>query len=125
MNYPINSKQLLTILAIMVVAGLLLSGILLLWVIWRVKKINLPADADAMTALRMTPFAVVLLLDLLDFSLDFLSAPFAWTLLSYLGLKPLRNITVVESIIPGTQAIPTMTLAWIFARVTDPKRRRV
>ena len=125
MNYPIDSKQLLTILAIMVVAGLLLSGILLLWVIWRVKKINLPADADAMTALRMTPFAVVLLLDLLDFSLDFLSAPFAWTLLSYLGLKPLRNITVVESIIPGTQAIPTMTLAWIFARVTDPKRRRV
>jgi hypothetical protein len=31
---------------------------------------------------------------------------------------------VVESLIPGTQAIPTMTLAWIAARVLrpDPKQ---
>jgi hypothetical protein len=33
---------------------------------------------------------VVVLLDLLDFSLDFLSAPFAWVLLGYLGLEKLR-----------------------------------
>jgi hypothetical protein len=66
---------------------------------------------------------VVILLDLLDFSLDFLSAPFSWTLLGYLGLKPLRTVTMVESTIPGTQFLPTMTTAWIIARLTDPRRR--
>lgn len=48
---------------------------------------------------------MVLLLDLLDFSLDFLSAPIAWVILG------MRGVAVVEVLIPGTQFIPTMTLA--------------
>lgn len=101
----------------MLIVGLLLSLIVLGYIVWRVKRIHLPADADFLVALRATPLAVVILLDLLDFSLDFLSAPLAWTILNYLGLKPLRGITVVESLIPGTQFLPTMTVAWIIARL--------
>ncbi len=91
--------------------------LLLGWVIWRVKQINLPVDADLVTALQATPFAVVLLLDLLDLSLDFFSAPISWGILTYLGLQPLRGITVIESAIPGTQSIPTMTIAWVAVRL--------
>ena len=97
-------------------AGLALSVILIIWVIWRVRRIDLPAGADALTALQKTPFIVVLTLDLLDLGLDFLSAPFAWALLGRLGLSPLRGVTILEGLIPGTQLIPTMTLAWLFAR---------
>jgi hypothetical protein len=96
--------------------ALALAILLLLWIIWKVRRINLPPDADWVTAMRATPFVVVVMLDLLDFSLDFLSAPFAWILLSYLGLKPLRAVTVIESLIPGTQFLPTMTAAWVIAR---------
>ena len=97
-------------------AGLVLSLVLLGWVIWRVRRIDLPEGADALTALQRTPFIVVLLLDLLDLSLDIFSVPLTWPLLGRLGLAPLRGVTVLEGIIPGTQLIPTMTLAWLFAR---------
>lgn len=118
MNDPtqIDLTQFLYPLLILIGIALVLALLLLLWVIWRVRRINLPPDADWITAMRATPFVVVLLLDLLDFGLDFLSAPFAWILLSYLGLKPLRTVTVVESLIPGTQFLPTMTAAWVIAR---------
>jgi hypothetical protein len=105
----------------MAVVGLLLSLILLGYIIWRVKRINLPPDADFLVALRATPLAVVILLDLLDFGLDFLSAPIAWTILGYLGLQPLRSVTIVESLIPGTQFLPTMTFAWIIAHLTGSR----
>jgi hypothetical protein len=102
---------------LLVLGGALVIAVLLLgWVIWSVRRINLPPNADFFTALRATPFIVVLVLDLLDFSLDFLSTPIAWVLLSYLGLKPLRTVTTVEILIPGTQFLPTMTTAWIIAR---------
>ena len=107
----------------------LLGGALLLalavgaYVFSRIRRIQLPPGVDAMTALRLTPLSVVILLDLLDLSLDFLSAPIAWIILTRLGLGPLRGVTVVESIIPGTQFIPTMTLAWLFARYVDPRGR--
>jgi hypothetical protein len=121
-NPPINLTDILLLVAVLIGLGLLFSMLLLGWVVWRIKRIKLPPNADFLTALRITPLAVVILLDLLDFSLDFLSAPFSWTLLSYLGLEPLRGVTVVESLIPGTQFLPTMTLAWLFARFTDPER---
>jgi hypothetical protein len=106
--------------AAVVVLTLLLLG----WVVLQVKKVKIPQDADALTALRATPLAVVILLDLLDLAFDFLSAPLSWVLLGYLGLKPLRAVTVAEAIIPGTQLVPTMTIAWAIARFTDPNRRR-
>lgn len=108
-------------LLVMLVLALLGTGLIVTlaflgWVLWRIKRIQLPPGADFITTLRATPLEVVILLDLLDFTLDFLSAPIAWTLLSYLGLKALRGVTVVESLIPGTQFLPTMTLAWLVVR---------
>jgi hypothetical protein len=96
-------------------AGLVLSSLLLIWVIWRIRRIDLPAGADALTALQHTPFIVVLTLDLLDLGLDIFSVPLTWPLLGRLGLAPLRGVTVIEGLIPGTQLVPTMTLAWLFA----------
>ena len=111
-------RDLLYLFLIIISLGLVLSLILLVWVIWRVKRINLPADADPITALRATPLGVAVLLDLLDLSLDFLAAPLAWTLLSYLGLRPLRGVTVLWVLIPGTQVLPIMTLSWFVVRLT-------
>ena len=99
-----------------IILGLAAAMVLGLWVLLKVRRLRLPEGADLMTALRSTPLSVVILLDLLDFSLDLFGAPVAWSLLSYLGLQPLRGITVVESLIPGTQLLPAMTLAWLAAR---------
>jgi len=119
----IDIKLILTVFGIFVGFSLGLAILLLIWVIWRVKRIQLPPEADFMTALQATPLAVVVLLDLLDLSLDFLSAPFAWVVLGYLGLKPLRGVTMVESLIPGTQVLPTMTAAWLFVRIRNRMQR--
>ncbi len=100
------------------VAGtaLLLALVVGIYVFTRIRRINLPPDADTLTALRMTPLSVVILLDLLDLGLDIFSAPFAWIILTKLGLGPLRGVTIAEGLIPGTGAIPTMTIAWVLAR---------
>jgi hypothetical protein len=113
----IQPRDVLIFLAALAGVSLVLALIVLAWVLWRVRHINLPPGADFFTALRMTPLSVVILLDLLDLGLDFLSAPISWVILGKLGLAPLRGVTMIESLIPGTQVLPTMTLAWIIARV--------
>ncbi len=113
----IDFNHILLIFGIIAASALLLALLLLAWVLWQVRRIRLPENADFFTALRHTPLAVVILLDLLDLSLDFFAAPFAWVILGRLGLQPLRAVTVVESFIPFTQVLPTMTIAWIIARV--------
>jgi hypothetical protein len=107
-----------------VVGGALVGAVALGIYVWvTVRRINLPPDADTLTALRLTPLSVVVLLDMLDLSLDFLGAPVAWVILGRLGLGPLRGVTVIESLIPGTQLIPTMTIAWVLARWLRPEAR--
>ena len=106
----------LTLLTLMGVA--LILALLLLFIVWRrVKRIYIPPDATFGETLLLTPFLVVLVIDLLDFALDFLAAPISWIILDRLGLKALRGVSVVETLIPFTQAIPTMTLAWIWVRL--------
>lgn len=106
----------LILLTLMGVA--LLLSFLLLLIVWRqVKRIHIPPDATFGETLLLTPLLVVLMIDLLDFALDFLAAPFSWIILDRLGLKALRGVSMVESLIPFTQAIPTMTLAWIWVRL--------
>jgi hypothetical protein len=120
--YEIDLARLGYLLLVLLGVGLCLALLLMGLVIWRVRKIRLPADADFLTALRATPLIVVVVLDLLDFSLDFLSAPISWLLLGRLGLGPLRGVTLFEELIPGTQVIPTMTIAWLMARIWGPNR---
>jgi hypothetical protein len=119
--YEIDLTKLGYVLLVLFGVGLCLALLLLGLVLWRVRKIRLPADADFLTALRATPFVVVVVLDLLDFSLDFLSAPISWLLLRRLGLGPLQGVTFLEEFIPGTQVIPTMTIAWLIARIWGPQ----
>ncbi len=111
----------LTALASVMFIGLVLSLALLAWVFLKVRRINLPAGSEFFDALRATPLSVVILLDLLDLSLDIFSAPVAWIILSKLGLEPLRPVTVVKDLIPipGLEALPTMTIAWIMVTQID------
>lgn len=83
----------------------------------QVRKINVPPDAGFGETLLYTPFLVVVFIDLLDFALDFLAAPIAWVILDRWGLKALRGVSAVEAIIPLTQAIPTLTLSWLWVRL--------
>ena len=112
-----NLGDVLKAFAIIAGIGLALSLLLAAWVFWKVRRINLPAGTEFFDALRATPLSVVILLDLLDLSLDFFSAPFSWIILGRLGLEPLRTVTVIESLIPGTELLPTMTIAWLIARL--------
>lgn len=106
----------LVLLSVMSVA-LILAIILLAIIIIQVRRIHVPPGAGFAETLLYTPFLVVLFLDVLDLALDFLSAPIAWIVLDRLGLKGLRGVATVESFIPFTQGIPTMTVAWIGVRL--------
>ncbi len=112
-------RSMLAIIGTIMATGLILAALLLGWVLWKVRKINLPAGIDFFDALRATPLSVVVLLDLLDLGLDIFSAPVAWIILSRLGLEPLRAVTVIKDLIPlpGLEALPMMTIAWVLARV--------
>jgi hypothetical protein len=101
------------------VLSLVAAFLLILVTYRRLRYLRLPPDADFMTCLRTVPITVVIILDLLDFGLDFFSAPIAWVMLGKLELQGLRGITILEELIPGTQLLPTMTLAWIGVRLYD------
>ena len=121
----VDWQQLFLYLLVFAGIWLLLATILGIW-IWRsVTRLRLPDDVTFIEAMRLTPFRVVLFLDLLDFGLDFFSAPISWMMLSRLGLSKLRGATILEAFIPGTQAIPTMSLAWIFVRLFGPKLKEI
>jgi hypothetical protein len=121
--FNLELREFLIILAALFLISITLSLLLAAFIVWRIKKINLPPGADPITALRMTPLAVVIVLDVLDLSMDFLSAPVAWTILTYLGLHPLRMAAAIIGLVPGTQFLPMMTIAWFFARLGMRKRR--
>jgi len=109
-------NMLQTLLVLMLMALAIASiGIALLY--RRIRRIQLPPNADFFTTLRHLPLMFVVLLDLLDFGLDILAAPVSWLLLDRLGLRALRNKAAVEALIPFTQSLPTFTAAWFAARV--------
>ena len=111
----------LILLSVMSVA-LVVAILLLVIIVIQVRRINVPPGAGFAETLLYTPFLVVLFLDVLDLALDFLSAPIAWIVLDRLGLKGLRGFATVESFIPFTQAIPTMTLSWMGVRLFGKDR---
>ncbi len=113
---PNETRLLVYMLGGVFVTGLVLSTVLLVWVLWRIKRVHLPAGADFFSTLRATPLVVAILLDVLDMTLDLFATPLIWVVLGRLGLQSLRTVTVVEAFIPGTQFIPLMTLSWLAAR---------
>jgi hypothetical protein len=110
-------KLFLNVAAVVVAISFVTAVMLIYLAVRQVKRIRVPPGAGFVATLQGTPLVLVLGLDLLDLALDFLAAPVAWVILEYLGLKGLRGMTVVESLLPGTQLIPTLTLSWIVARL--------
>ena len=104
---------------LLIAMGVALLFVLLMagFVARQVRHLNIPPNAGFAETLQHTPFVFVIFIDLLDFSLDFLAAPIAWILLDRWGLKALRNVSAIEALIPLTQAIPTLTIAWFAVRL--------
>ncbi len=82
----------------------------------QVRDLNIPPDADFFEVMQVIPITIPIALDLLDGALDVFSAPISWMILEMMGLGSLKMITLVESLIPGTQLIPTLTIAWVIGR---------
>jgi hypothetical protein len=102
--------------------GLVLVTILFIFAYRQVRRMHIPPDAGFVETLLLTPFVVVLFVDLLDLAFDFLAAPIAWVVLDRMGLKALRNISALEALVPFTQVIPTMTIAWVGVRLLGRER---
>ena len=105
----------------MMAVSFIIAVILFLVVIRRLRHLDVPPDAGFGETLLYTPLLVAIFIDLLDFALDILAVPFTWVVLDRLGLKALRNLAAFEALLPFTQLIPTMTLAWFAARILGPK----
>ena len=112
----VNWRLVGTVMLIAMGVSLVLALVLILLTYRRLKRIHVPAGADFFTTLRHVPISLVLILDLLDFGLDFFGAPVGWLILSQLGLESLRGVTLVEGLLPGTQFVPTLTVAWLLAK---------
>ncbi len=111
-----------TLLIIAAVAGTL--GLIGLALIYRsLKRLNIPPEATFRETLQRIPFSVVLVLDLLDLGFDVLATPLVWWLLGRFNLRALRRVSTIEALIPGTQMIPTLTVAWVAVRLFDPALR--
>lgn len=115
---PIVIVKTLLVLAILLS---LVSLAVLALLAHRIRRLEVPPDAGLIEVLQMVPLSLVVVLDLLDLSLDVLAAPISWFILGRLGLGALRGLTVLEALIPGTQLLPTMTAAWFIARYLAPK----
>lgn len=105
--------------AVGIVMGTSLLGFFLLigFAVRRVKQVDVPKNAGFTDTMAVVPISIVVAIDLLDLGLDILAAPISWLILDRLGLKALRGMAVVEALIPLTQPIPTLTIAWVLVNV--------
>jgi hypothetical protein len=115
---------------ILLVAGVCLAAamvgavVLLILAARQVSEIDIPPEADFFETLQHIPITLPLALDLLDLVFDIFSAPISWIILELLGLQALQLVTVFEGIVPGTQLLPTMTFAWLLARLMKGRSGR-
>jgi hypothetical protein len=107
-----------TLLALLVI-GVTLGLLLIALVYRRLRRIQLPPNADFFTTIRAVPLALVVGLDLLDAGLDIFATPIVWAILSRFRLQALRNIAAAQAIVPFTQPVPLLTVSWIVARVLN------
>lgn len=108
---------LLKLFLVLFLVGITLGSLLLFWVYHRLQRLRLPVDANVLGTLRAVPLPLVVALDLLDLGLDIFSAPIIWTLLGRFRLARLRNLAVLQALIPFTQPIPVLTLSWLAVRL--------
>jgi hypothetical protein len=113
----VELKTVVAAIGVVLVVALALAGVLLARVYGRLRKIRLPPDADFFTTVRAVPLSFLVALDLLDLGLDVFSTPIIWILLNRLKLQSLRNVASFEALLPFTGPIPTLTLAWVAARL--------
>ena len=115
-SLPPGLRELLLAFAVVAAVALLLAA-LLAAVLWRRLERLQTSGGGFWQTLREVPLGLVVMLDLLDLALDVFSAPIIWLLLRRLGLGALRDVATVEALIPVTGPLPTMTIAWILARL--------
>lgn len=116
-------KEAALILGICAATALIGAIALLVLAARQIADIEIPENADFFETLQHVPITVPLALDLLDMAFDIFAAPISWIILELLGLQALQLITLFEGLIPGTQLIPTLTIAWFIARAMKKKRR--
>lgn len=114
----------LGLLACIVIAGILGVSLLVIMAA-KVRRMNIPPNANFFETLQHTPLSVAIGIDLLDLGFDFLAAPISWLILDWMGLKALRGFAAFEALIPFTGLIPTMTIAWVLARLQTPPHKTV
>jgi hypothetical protein len=102
----------LVVAALSLVTALVLAALLYR----RLRRLRVPEDAGFWTTVRAVPLGLVVVLDLLDLSLDFLSAPLVWWALGRLRLLGLREIATLHALVPFTGPLPLLTIAWVLSR---------
>lgn len=112
----------IVIIAICLASAVAGAIALLVLASYQIADIDVPQDADFFGTLQAIPITVPLALDLLDMAFDIFSAPISWIILEMLGLQKLQAITIFEGLIPGTQLIPTMSAAWVIARIMKKRQ---
>jgi hypothetical protein len=110
---------LLKLLTVVAVVALILAGLALALAFRVLRRVRLrvPPNSDFFTTVRAVPLSLVVGLDLLDLALDVFSAPIIWMILNRFGLQALRNVATIEALIPISGPVPTLTLAWLAARI--------
>jgi hypothetical protein len=101
-------------IVLLVATALGLGGLLLLH--RRLLRLDVPPHAGLATTLRAVPLGLVIVLDLLDLGLDIFATPIVWLVLSRYRLHALRNAATLEAVIPFTNVVPTLTVAWLTVR---------
>ena len=70
LQIPPQLIEFLTVFLTLAGVSLVLAVALSIWMLSRIKPIQLPENADWIVAMRITPLVVVITLDLLDFALE-------------------------------------------------------
>ena len=110
-------QQLLQDLALVAVVVVVLGLLGLLMLHRSLRQLRVPPGAGFTTTLRMVPLPLVIVLDLLDLGLDVFATPIVWLVLSRYRLQALRNVAALEALVPLTQMLPTLTVAWFAVRM--------
>jgi hypothetical protein len=113
----VDLRTFLEVVGVVILVALVLAGAVLAVAFRKLRQIRVPPNADFFTTARAVPLSLMVGLDLLDLGLDVFSTPITWLILDRTNLKALRNTAAFEALIPFTGPIPTMTLAWIAARL--------